>query len=258
MSARVLLIDIECAPAKVHSWGLFNQNIGLSQILEDPRIMGFGAKWLGDKRVQWYSEYHQDRLTMLTKARDLLDAADVVVHYNGTTFDTPWILGELLREGIELPSPFKQIDLYRVFKKNTRFISHKLQYLSGALLKDSKVSTGGHQLCVRCLEGTPEEQVKAWRDMARYCKQDVNLLEPLLEKARPILPASINFAIYEEDTEVRCQKCGSDEYLENRGSAYTGQGKFPQVYCKPSRGGCGGWTRLTKAEKLISTAGVTR
>ena len=256
MSAKVLLIDCETSPAKAHVWGLFNQNIGLPQVLEDPRIMGFGAKWLGDKSVKWYSEYHHDRTTMLEAARDLLDTADVVAHYNGNTFDTPWLQGEFLREGIEAPSPFKQIDLYRVIKKHARFISHKLQYVSGALLDDSKVSHAGHQMWVDCLEGEGEVQRRAWNMMRRYCKKDVALLEPLFLKARPYLPASVNFALYEGQD--GCQKCGSAEFLESRGVAYTATRAYPQAYCKPSRGGCGGWTRDVKASWAISTAGVVR
>lgn len=258
MSAKVLLADIETAPAKAHIWGLFNQNIGLPQVLEDPRIMGVGAKWYGTKGVKWYSEYHDDRLSMLTKTRDLLDEADVVVHYNGNTFDTPWIQGELLREKIEAPSPFKQIDLYRVVKKNARYISHKLAYVSSALLGDTKVSHAGHKMWVDCLEGEGEVQRKAWSMMRRYCRQDVALLEPLLDVVRPYLPATVNFALYEPDTEPRCQKCGKDEFLIFKGTAYTAQAAFPQVYCKPDKGGCGGWTRLTKADKRVQTAGVTR
>lgn len=258
-NAKVLLIDIETAPAKVHAWGLFNQNIGLSQILEDPRIMGFGAKWLNERSVRWWSEYHHSRTEMLQAARDLLDEAQVVVHYNGNTFDTPWIQGELAREGIDAPSPFKQIDLYRVFKKNMRFISHKLQYVAGALLEDSKVQHSGHQMWVDCLEGDEKTKAKAWADMRKYCKKDVALLEPLFHKAKPYFPASVNFAIFEHGgDEIRCQKCGSDEFIRPKGTAYTAQRAYPQWYCKPNLGGCGGWTRDTRSVASVNTAGVVR
>lgn len=252
MSARVLLVDCETAPAKAHVWGLFNQNIGLSQVLEDPRMMGFGAKWLGDKRVQWFSEYHDSREIMLNKAWDLFDKADVVAHYNGNTFDTPWFQGEFAREDMPAPSPFKQIDLYRVIKKNMRFLSHKLAYVSPALIHDTKVTHEGHQMWVDCLEGEGEVQRRAWARMRTYCKQDVALLEPLFHKLKPYFPASVNFAVY-NDGELGCQKCGSSD-LESRGVAYTAQSAFPQYRCRE----CGGWTRDTKAAWRINTAGVTR
>lgn len=258
MPAKVLFIDCETAPAKAHIWGLFNQNIGLPQVLEDPRIMGFGALWDGESRVGWWSEYHNDRMAMLLKARDLLDKADVVVHYNGNTFDTPWIQGELAREGIPAPSPFKQIDLYRVVKKNMRFLSHKLAYVSSALLGDTKVSHTGHKMWVDCLEGEGDVQRKAWNLMRRYCKQDVALLPKLLAEVRPYLPASINFALYEDSDELACQKCGSSESLMRRGYAYTAQRVYWQWQCQPDKGGCGGWTRTNQSERSTPGAGVTR
>jgi len=253
VNARVLLIDIESAPAKAHVWGLFNQNIGLTQVLEDPRMMGFGAKWLGDRRVQWFSEYHDDRITMLTKARDLLDEADVVSHYNGNTFDTPWIQGELAVEGLDAPSPFKQVDLYRVAKRNMRFLSHKLQYVAGRLVNDSKVAHSGHQMWVDCLEGDEETKRRAWNKMRQYCKQDVALLEPLFHKLKPYFPASVNFAVYSPGDEMACQKCAGTN-LERRGVAYTAQRAYPQFRCND----CGGWTRDSKSSWSINSVGVTR
>ena len=253
MTARILLADIETAPAKAHVWGLFNQNIGLTQVLEDPRMMGFGAKWLGAKQVMWHSEYHDSRDKMLTEIHGLLDAADVVVHYNGNTFDTPWIQGELAVEGFDAPSPFKQIDLYRVVKRNMRFLSHKLQYVSGRLLNDSKVSHAGHQMWVDCLEGDDETKRKAWAAMRRYCKQDVALLEPLFHKTKPYFPASVNFAVYQPGDETACQKCAGTN-LERRGVAYTAQRAFPQYRCHD----CGGWTRDSRSSWSIQSVGVTR
>jgi uncharacterized protein len=253
MSAKILDIDIECAPAKAHVWGLFNQNIGLTQVLEDPRIMGFGAKWRGSKRVIWKSEYHDSRSEMLAEVHALLDAADVVVHYNGNSFDTPWIQGELAVEGLSAPSPFKQIDLYRVAKKNMRFISHKLQYVAGRLINESKMSHAGHQMWVDALEGDEETKRKAWAQMRRYCIQDVRLLEPLSDKLQAYFPASVNFAVYSPGDEPACQKCGGTD-LERRGIAYTAQRAFPQYRCR----GCGGWTRDSRSSWSIQSVGVTR
>ena len=254
MSPRILLVDCETAPAKAHVWGLFNQNIGLSQVLEDPRMMGFGAKWLGDKRVQWFSEYHHSREQMLTKAHDLLDEADVVVHYNGNTFDTPWFQGELAREDMPVPSPFKQIDLYRVIKKNMRFLSHKLAYVSPALIHDTKVSHAGHRMWVDCLEGEGEVQRRAWASMRKYCRQDVALLEPLFHKVRPYFPASVNMALYTASgDDPACTKCGSTN-LQKRGFAATAQRAYQQFRCND----CGGWSRDNKTVWSINTVGVTR
>jgi DNA-directed RNA polymerase subunit RPC12/RpoP len=80
----------------------------------------------------------------------------------------------------------------------------------------------------------------------------VELLGPLLEKLRPWLPATVNFALYNGE-ELACQKCGSDD-LESRGTAYTATRAYPQFRCRA----CGGWTRDSRSEMGTRAAGVAR
>lgn len=250
---RVLYLDIETSPILAHAWGLKNQFINLNQIIEDPRMFAFGAKWRGDAKVKFYSEYHHGRDAMLYQVHRLLDAADVVAHYNGNGFDIPWINGELAVSGFTPPSPFKNLDLYRIVAKNFRWPSMKLQYVVGRLLGDSKLSHTGHQMWVDCLLGDEETKAKAWALMKKYCKQDVALLEPLHDKLTPWLGNQFNAAVYSPDGDLACQKCGSTD-LEKRGTAYTQQRAFPQFRCRS----CGGWTRDTKSSWSIHSTGVVR
>jgi hypothetical protein len=257
MSARILYLDVECAPTVAHVWSLRDLNVGLSQIVSDPYLIGVGYMWDGDKAPRYLSTWARGgRLAMLKALWALLDEADVIVHYNGDNFDTPWIQGELMREGFTPPSPFKSIDLYKVFKKNARFVSHKLDYVAGAILGKHKIATGGHGLWARCITGDE----KARRAMARYCKQDVALLPPLLKHARPWLPAAINFALYNgpEGAELACQKCGKADALRPKGTAYTATMAYPQYLCDTKRGGCGGWSRDKKSAFTTAGAGVQR
>lgn len=250
---KILYLDLESSPIVSHTWGLRNQFIALNQIRQDPRMIGFGAKWRGESKVKFYSEYHQGRDAMLYQAHRLLDEADIVAHYNGLGFDVPWINGELAVSGFTPPSPFKQLDLFRIIQKNFRFPSYKLDYVAGRLIGDHKVSHTGHQLWVDCLEGDEETKRKAWALMKKYCKQDVALLEPLHDKLTPWMGNQFNAALYRDSGELACQKCGSTD-LEKRGTAYTNQRAFPQFRCRE----CGGWTRDTKASWSINTTGVVR
>lgn len=259
MSAKILCLDLETAPITAHVWGLRDQNIGLNQIMSHPRVIGIAAKWIDARGVSWKSEYHDSRSEMLEWAHGLLDQADIMVSYNGQGFDAPWLYAEFAKEDIVPPSPFKHIDLYKVARK-LRLPSYKLAYVSQHLGIGTKIDTGGHDLWTRCLERTGDEQRKAWSDMRRYAKQDVALLPPLFYKLRPYFPATVNLAVYDKsnDGKLACQKCERSEHLMPRGYAYTAQRAYPQHYCDPAKGGCGGWTRDTKASWAISAAGVQR
>ena len=42
---KTLTLDIETAPQVAHVWGLWQQNVGLPQLLESGYVMCFAAKW---------------------------------------------------------------------------------------------------------------------------------------------------------------------------------------------------------------------
>lgn len=249
MTAKVLCWDIECTPIVAHVWGLRDQNIALNQVIEQPRMFGFAAAWLGQS-PRWYAEWDEGgRRGMLQKAHDLMSEADVVVSFNGTSFDTKWLNSELAHEGFTPPAPFRELDLYKVARKNFRLPSYKLQHVSTHLGLEGKLSTGGHQLWIDCMNGDE----KARRRMARYCRRDVSLLPELLERMRPWLPATINFALLEGHEDLACQKCGGIN-LESRGTAYTATRAYPQYRCRA----CGGWTRDSRSLGSTRGAGVAR
>jgi DNA polymerase elongation subunit (family B) len=243
---RVLLIDIETSPNLGYVWSLWQQNVGLSQLVETTEMMCFAAKWLGEPNTMFYSEYGNSQGTMVRAARSLLDAADVVMHYNGASFDVPHLNREFVTAGLNPPSPFKQIDLLRAVRKNFRFPSNKLQYVSTALGLEGKAEHEGFDLWKKCMADDPD----AWARMERYNRQDVTLLEELYEKLLPWVPSLPNRHLYGDSG---CPACGSDA-IERNGYAYTGVSKFPQYRC----GACGTYFRSNRRESGVGLVQVVR
>lgn len=243
---RVLAIDIETSPSVVHAWGLFNVNVSLNQIMESGRTICFAAKFIGERKMHFYSEFHHTRTEMVEAAYKLLDQAGVVLHYNGDRFDIPHLNAEFAKLKMPPPSPFKSIDLLKVVRKQFRFPSNKLQYISEALGFEGKIQHEGHGLWVRCLAG----EAQAWATMKRYNIQDVRLLEDLYEQLKPWISKHPHQGLYADKDGV-CNKCGSDN-LEKRGFAYTDLGKFQQFRCR----GCGGWSRSSQRIAGVSVQGV--
>jgi DNA polymerase elongation subunit (family B) len=245
---KTVALDIETAPAICFSFTLWKANIGLEQIIEHPRIIAFSYQWEGSKKVGFFSEYHNSRKEMLDAFHAILDEADVVLHFNGKRFDTPWIRGELAIEGYEPPSPFAEIDLYQIIKGKFRFISGKLDYASMRLLNDRKESHSGFSLWRDCLIGDEVAKRKAWAVMKKYAIKDTALLFPLLEKVRPWATTGMpNRALYEGVADG-CPTCASDD-RQKRGFAYTGISKFQQYRCNS----CGTWYR--GSQRLDTTLG---
>lgn len=178
---------------------------------------------------------------MLMGIRDLLDEADVVVGYNSDNFDVKWMNQQFLTNGIELPSPFTKVDLYKLNKAHLYTPSGKLDYLSHILIGENKLPTN-FQLWLHCIDPDVPAKLKAaaWKRMKEYAMKDTLLLEPLFEFFRPFI-TSVNYGLYNESESFVCSHCGSTK-LQARGFAYTQAGKFQRYQCTE----CAGWSKDPK------------
>lgn len=249
---KILLFDIETAPMKVYTFSLFKPVIGVNQIIERPRVLCWSAQWYGTKSVMFQSEYHDGYIEMLTGLRDLLDEAEVVVGYNSDSFDIPWMTEQFLENGIELPSPFKRVDLYRLNKRHLKTPSGKLDYLAWTLLNERKLSHSGIQLWIDCMDGDEATKAKGWALMKKYAIQDTKLLTPLYDKLKRFV-TNVNMGLW-SDSEMACPKCGSTD-LQKRGFERTTAGKFQRYQCQSAS--CMAWSRGSKREDTTALRSIT-
>jgi predicted PolB exonuclease-like 3'-5' exonuclease len=172
---KILLLDIESSPNVAHVWGIWQQNVGINQLMESSYVLCWAAKWLGEEEVMFDSVHVSKPKKMLKKIHDLISEADAVIHYNGTKFDMPTLNKEFLLHDMNPPAPYKQIDLLKQVRSQFRFPSNKLDYVAQRLGLGSKTSHEGHELWVKCMAGDKD----AWKRMEEYNIQDVVLLEKL-------------------------------------------------------------------------------
>ena len=239
---NTLLLDIETAPNKVYSWGLFNQNISINQIVESGYTLCYAAKWLGEKKVMFDSIHKSGADAMVKSIYALLEEADAVIHYNGKKFDMPTLNKEFLLQGLTPPSPYKQIDLLSTARGQFRFTSNKLDYVCQQLGLGAKTHHTGMQLWNDCMNGCD----KAWRLMEKYNRNDVVIMEALYHKLLPWIVNHPHHGLYVDDDEPCCKGCGSGN-LYKQGFAYTLISKFQQYSCKD----CGRWMRGKKCLKGV-------
>lgn len=233
---KILLLDIENSPHLGHVWGLWQQNISLSQLQESAYVMCWAAKWLGEDYVYFDSIHQSSKKKMIKSIHKLLDEADAVVHYNGIKHDIPLLNKEFLQLGLTPPSPYKQIDLLQTAKKQFKFPSNKLEYVCKALGVGHKIQTIGHELWTRCMAGDEE----AWLMMEEYNVNDVIILEQVYNKLLPWIKGHANYSLYSEDKRV-CPNCGSDN-LHKRGFTQT----LASVYQRYRCNSCGHWSKDNK------------
>lgn len=238
MSAKCLYIDLETRPIEAYVWGLWQQNVGLSQIIKPTSVISFAAKWRGEKRVAFHSVFHDGHEVMVQKAWDLLDQAQIVCHWNGDKFDVKHLNREFLEAGLTPPSPFKSLDLLKTSRSQFLFPSNKLQFVSTHLGLAGKEQTGGFDLWIKCMAGDE----KAWARMRKYNKQDVVLLEQLHDRLLPYIKNHPHMGLLSGQEDESCQNCGGTSF-QRRGFAYTPLGVYQQFRCND----CATWSRGKKA-----------
>jgi len=225
---KILLIDIETSPNLAHVWGIWQQNVGLSQLLESSYTMCYSAKWLGNKDVYFDSVHRNDAKKMLEGVHAMLCEADAVVHYNGSKFDIPTLNKEFLVHKMPPPPPIKQIDLLRTVRSQFRFPSNKLDYVAQRLGLGKKKDHEGHILWVKCMNGDK----KAWKTMEEYNIQDVILLEKLYNRLTPWIKTPLNKTIMMKDRDgFVCPTCSKPSLL-SKGFRYTTTGAYQRYQCK--------------------------
>jgi hypothetical protein len=249
---KILLLDIETAPHKAYVWGLYDKGpVPIDRLVESGYVLCWTAKWL-DKKGVMYSDIRDGKSNMLRRIYDLVEEADVVVHYNGASFDMPTLNQEWLQQGWSPPAPYTNLDLYQAVKRRFRLASNKLAFICEHLKLGQKVNHKGMDLWKGCMAGNLDD----WKVMKEYNIQDVNLLELLYKRINPWIVNHPNAGLYTEKALEVCPHCGS-EHLQKRGFHYA----KTQVYQRYACMDCGAWSRarmtsLKKDKRKVILVGV--
>lgn len=231
---RILVLDTENAPALVNVWALWNQNIGINQIVADKYLMCWCAKWWGDDVImadalpyhkKHYKLYPEDDLKICETLWALVDEADVVVAHNGDRHDLPLMNSRFVHHGMKPPAPAKQIDTYKIAKSVFGFTSNKLDWLGEHLGVGRKVHHDGFDLWRRCMIGDRE----SWDTMVEYCRGDVALLERVWDRLRPWAKNHPDLTRYTDGVDG-CPSCLGGNFKRD-GHRYTLAGMFQRYMC---------------------------
>lgn len=231
-SPKILFLDIETAPLLSYTWGTFDQNVALNQIVKDWAIISWSAKWKGDKKILYQDVRAQkdkyDDKKILKGIWKLIDDADILVTQNGKSFDLKKLNARFLKHKFQPPSSYQHIDTLRLAKKHFSFTSNKLEYMTNEFnvefkkLKHEKF--GGFELWKQCLAGNRA----AWKEMEKYNKHDVLALEELYEKLIA-WDGDTTMPLFTEDG-IRTCSCGSKDF-QKYGFHLTKAGRKQRYRC---------------------------
>jgi hypothetical protein len=223
---KILFLDLETSPNLAYVWGLWNQNIAITQIESSTEVICWGARWHGQEKVMFKSVHHHGKKAMLDELHRIMDEADVLIGWNSAAFDSKHIKREFIENGYLPPSPWIELDLMRTVKGQFKFPSNKLDYVAQKLGVGSKVKHSGFQLWLDCMAGNAQ----AWKEMKEYQIQDVNLLIDLYEILKPWIRNHPHMALDAGD-DLACRNCASENIIKY-GTRIAANTKYQRYRCQ--------------------------
>jgi hypothetical protein len=236
---KILMLDIETAPAIAFTWRLHDVTIGLNQIIKDGYMLMWSAKWLGKPEIMWDAVYkHAEPAQYATVGEraiakslwQLMDEADVIVAHNGTGFDFKHAEEAFITHNLPPVSTFKAVDTLTEARRIGSWISKKLEYLVKKFKLGKKINTGGFELWEEVMRG----HMPSWKKMVKYCMHDTRLEERLYLKLRSRMKNHPNLGLFAKTGERVCPNCGS-ERMKKKGFFYTNVSKFQRWICLDCR-----------------------
>ena len=250
--SRILTIDIERFPIIGVFWDRkIAGMIPAGNVLERSRMSCFGAKWYDESDYIYRAEFDFDaaqitsaeRENMVLTAWDLLNEADVVVTFNGLSFDHKHLNDEFALVGLSEPAPFKRVDLYRLARTKFGYDSMSLASLADLLGVPAKLDSGGMGVILAAMRG----EAWAWEHLRTYNIGDITTTEALYDRLRGWMPSHPHLGRI-DGVQLRCNQCGGTD-LARDAKPWTTAGRDYVAYtCRT----CGGHVR--SGEHGLTTA----
>ncbi len=256
--SKTVYLDIETAPSTGYYFDKWKEN-NIVATIENWYILSYAYKVEGEKTIHCralpdYPGYKKDKTNdraLLVDLLGLMNDADIIIAHNGDRFDIRKINARILVHNLGIPSPYKTVDTLKVARKYFMFDSNRLDEVSRYLGVGGKLPHLGIKMWKDCMAG----DMKMWKMMKEYNKQDIVLLENLYHRVRGWMTNHPNVNLVDAKR-GSCPTCGS-ERLQKRGLA-TVKGLAGKVITKGPRKvqrlqctECGSWTTAEIDNKLV-------
>lgn len=244
---RIVFYDIETSPLIACTWGLWDQTIPTSSILQDTFIICAAWQVHGQSKIYSVSvlddrprfkKDHTDDYHVVKALHRLFSTADVIVGHNANQFDWKRFMGRVIYHKLPPLNIPQMVDTLKEARKYG-FTSNKLDYLGKHLKVDQKLGkeTG---LWPKAAQGDKA----AIKKMLVYNRGDIPPLVGLYERLRPYMTTHPNFNLF--SNAICCPRCESNSF-QRRGYRRTAVSMFQRYQCNE----CLGWFESTAAIKRV-------
>lgn len=218
----ITLLDTENAPNYAATWGIHEQRVRYTDIIQEWFFLSAQWKILGDKSVSSISvlddpkrfiKDHTDDYIVVKTVHDLIENTDVLVGHNIKGHDLKKLYAKFIEHRLPPPKTPFIVDTL-AWSRKFGFTSRKLGDLCTKLGLENKLE---HEPGIFNLAGRGD--VKAIRKVVRYGIGDIPTLEQLYLRLRPYIT---NHPNHNKFTKERCcPNCGGEKF-QKRGMSRDG------------------------------------
>lgn len=238
-AVNVLVYDMEVSPLLGWTYNRFKTNllkVEQEQILfsfstleftvdEDHSILDGDTSKV---RCWTLADFDFNEELLVKKLFECFDSADIIMGFNNKGFDTKFANRYFIKYNTGRPSPFKQIDVFKEWKKIARLSSNGLDAVNMYLDEKGKTDIKVGELWHDCIVNRDK---KAYKLLESYNNQDVVLTYDLFKSILAYIDSSdVNLATLMQHP-LACPRCGYVGSFEDHGYAYSQVGRYNQYQC---------------------------
>jgi DNA polymerase elongation subunit (family B) len=238
---KILFFDIETSPNIGLFWEAgWKKSIPYQNIIKERSVICISYKWAGQSKVHsltWDSKQNDKK--MLEEFVKVLNSSDLAVAHNGESFDLPWVKTRALYHGLTDFSTHPITDTLTIARSKLKFNSNTLNYIAGYFGLGGKTETN-YQMWVDILLKNDRKVLAA---MAKYCNNDVVVLENVYNKLLPVIPTKVHFGVLAGKDKCSCPTCASENLkMSKKRVTAAGTVKY-QLKCN----NCGKYTTVSES-----------
>lgn len=203
MERKRLFFDIETSPCLGWFWRpSFKMSLNYGNIIKNASIICICYKWEHSDKVYFLTwDKKQCDKQMLIKFIKIINQADEILGHNSDRFDIKWIRTRCVYHNIDMMPNYTSLDTLKASRGGFNFPSNRLDSIGKYLKIGQKIKTDS-DLWYRVWQKNSQSALK---EMVKYCKQDVLLLESVFKKLNKYIKPKHSVAAFASD----CPECGS-------------------------------------------------
>lgn len=234
---KTLLVDIERIPGRFTAdfWSLNDykgRRIHADNVAEWPTTVCFSAAWYGSKKPLFHAAWEPGGSDAMYRAAfDLYDQADLVITYNGVSFDNKHLISGWTERGMGRPSTWRDIDLLKVARQSQGWESKTLDSVCKRLGVEAKNDKYDVATARAAMAGNKTAQ----RKLRAYNINDCLIMAAVYERLMPYIKGHPHVAPTIGLERPTCPRCGSTD-VKRTGTYTPGVYNYPEYRCSACAG----------------------